>query len=116
MLLSFVFPPSLCLLLSSFFSDHSISALVDGATSSSFSVKCGVPQGSVLSPILFFLFINDLLNRSCNSVHSYADDSTLHPSTRFKSAPSFATRFASRLQLSDSILAYLDGISLWGGV
>src|ERR1700755_853266 len=45
--------PSLCLLLSSFLSDRSISALVDGATSSSFSVNCGVPQGSVLSLTLF---------------------------------------------------------------
>src|SRR5678815_3769596 len=48
-LLSFGFPFSLCLLLSSFLSDRSISAVVDGATSSSFSVNCGVPQGSVLS-------------------------------------------------------------------
>ena len=111
---SFGFPPSLCLLLSSFLSDRSISALVDGATSSSFSVNCGVPQGSVLSPTLFLLFINDLLNCTSNSVHSYADDSTLHSSTHFKSAPSFASRVASRLQLSDSILADLDGISRWG--
>src|ERR1044072_8841579 len=34
--------------------------------------------------------------------------------TCFKSAPSFASRVASRLQLSDSILADLDGISRWG--
>src|SRR5678816_2010717 len=33
---SFVFPPSLCLLISSFLSNRSISAVVDGATSSSF--------------------------------------------------------------------------------
>ncbi|KAL7642498.1 UNVERIFIED_CONTAM: hypothetical protein RMT77_007059 [Armadillidium vulgare] len=59
-------------------------------------------------------FINDLLNCTSNSVHSYADDSTLHSTTHFKSAPSFASRVASRLQLSDSILADLDGISRWG--
>src|ERR1044072_9069572 len=92
---------SLCLFLSSFLSDRSISALVDEATSSSISVNCGVPQGSVLSPTLFLLFIYDLLNCTSNSVHSYADDSTLHFSTHFKSAPSFASRVASRLQLSD---------------
>ena len=89
---SFGFPPSLCLLLSSFLSDRSISALVDGATSSSFSVNC-----VVLSPTLFLLFINDLLNCTSNSVHSYADDSTLHSSIHFISAPSFASRVASRL-------------------
>ena len=111
---SFGFPPSLCLLMSSFLSNRSISAVVDGATSSSFSVNSGVPQGSVLSPTLFLLFINDLLTCTSNSIHSYADDSTLHSSTHFNSAPSFTSRIASRLNLSDSILADLDRISDWG--
>src|ERR1700755_1525135 len=81
----------LCLLLSSFLSDCSISALVDGATSSSFSVNYGVPKGSVVSPTLFLLFINDLLNCTSNSVHSYADETTLHSSTHIKSDPSFTS-------------------------
>ncbi|KAL7644673.1 UNVERIFIED_CONTAM: hypothetical protein RMT77_004214 [Armadillidium vulgare] len=102
--------------MSSFLSNRSISAVVDGATSSSFSVNSGVPQGSVLSPTLFLLFINDLLSCSSNHIHSYADDSTLHSSTHFKSAPSFASRVASRLLLSDSILADLDRISQWGSL
>ena len=113
---SFGFPPPLCLLISSFLSNRSISAVVDGATSSSFPINSGVPQGSVLSPTLFLLFINDLLSISSNPIHSYADDSTLHSSTCFKSAPSTASRIASRLNLSDSILADLDGISRWGGL
>ena len=74
---SFGFPPSLCLLMSSFLSNRSLSAVVDGATSSYFPINSGVPQGSVLSPTLFLLFINDLLCCTTNSIHSYADDSTL---------------------------------------
>src|SRR5678816_1564279 len=63
---------------------------------------------------LFLLFINDLLTSTSNSIHSYADDSTLHSSTHFNSAPSFASRIASRLNLSDSIIADLDRIYGWG--
>src|SRR5678815_4322647 len=113
---SFGFPPSHCSLMSSFLASRSISAVVDGATSSSFSVNSDVPQGSVLSPTLFLLFINDLLNCTSNSIHSYADDSTLHSSTHFNYVPSFTSRIASRLNLSDSILADLDRISGWGSL
>ncbi len=44
------FYPSLCIFISSFLSDHSIAAVVDGHCS--LSVNSGVPQGSVLSPTL----------------------------------------------------------------
>src|SRR5678815_3742179 len=66
----------------------------------------------VLSYVL--LFINDLLTCTSNSIHPYADDSTFHSSTHFNSARSFTSRIASRLNLSDSILADLDRISGWG--
>ncbi len=50
---SFSFYPSLCSFISSFLSDRSISAVVDGHCSSPKSINSGVPQGSVLSPTLF---------------------------------------------------------------
>lgn len=51
-----------------------IKIVVDGECSDSLSVNAGVPQGCVLSPTLFFLHINDMLQIS--GIHCYADDST----------------------------------------
>ena len=51
--------------------------LMVNQSSSVFSINSGVPQGSILGPILFLLFVNDLPDALQSQVALYADDSTL---------------------------------------
>ena len=108
------FTPSFCKLISSFLSNRFISVVVDGATSASFPVSSGIPQGSVLSPTLFLLFINDLLHATASDVHFISDDLNLHKSSSFQCQPSFDACSQSRLAMSSTINSDLQNISEWG--
>ena len=52
--------------------------LVNGAESEPAPVTSGIPQGSVIGPMLFVIYINDLPNICTNEVELFADDTKLY--------------------------------------
>ena len=61
-----------------FLSDRIQQVLVEGERSDWCKVTSGVPQGSVLGPLLFLLYINDLPDSLESHVKIFADDSKLY--------------------------------------
>ena len=74
---------------SSFLSDRSIAIRIDGYLCNPHSINSGVPQDSVISPVLIILFINDLLSSTSSSIFSFPDDTYL--SSSFSSNPKHPT-------------------------
>ena len=92
-----------------FLSSRTQRVKVDGVFSSSIDVVSGVPQGSVLGPLLFLLYIADLPRLLQNELVGYADDSSLlcripHPRDRSSVAAS----------LNDDLAVISDWCSRWG--
>ena len=52
--------------------------VLDGKSSQQYPVSAGVPQGSILGPTLFLLYINNLLDDAICDIAIYADDTTLY--------------------------------------
>ena len=60
--------------ISSFLNNRNQKVVIDGYSSDTISVDSGVPRGSVLGPILFLVFINDLPDLVKSKCRLFADD------------------------------------------
>lgn len=71
--------PLACLkLISSFLTDRSVCVRLEGFTTTSYDVDCGTPQGSPLSPVLYMLYLAELLLMDPTLRFGYADDLCLY--------------------------------------
>ena len=64
--------------ISAFLCSRSQQVVVNGQTSQSAGVLSGVPQGSVLGPMLFLMYINDIAEGVTSQMRMFADDSIVY--------------------------------------
>ena len=90
-------------LIKNYLEDRSLSVVVGGQESRQYPVRASVPQGSVLGPIFWNIFIDDLLQQQPD-VSAYADDCTLSCSYNRDDC----------LQVAAQINTTLQAIKDWG--
>ena len=93
--------------LKSYLRDRQLKAVVSGQESPLYPVQAGVPQGSVLGPTLFLLYVNSCEDVVPNGVKLavYADDTTLYQVLRTE---------ATILQSRSLLQAAVDAVFAWG--
>ncbi|XP_053380636.1 uncharacterized protein LOC128548935 [Mercenaria mercenaria] len=63
---------------SNYLTNRRQSVILPGAKSNWCSLQAGVPQGSILGPLLFLVYINDIVEDIGARINMFADDTSLH--------------------------------------
>ena len=81
----------------SYLSDRQQFVTYKGASSSTLTITDGVPQGSILGPLLFLVFINDLPLSLDSHIDLFADDTTLMSSSDFQNLNELQSKLSSEV-------------------
>ena len=79
--------------------------VLEGNSPQEYPRNAGVPQGSILGPTLFLLYLNDLLDVICNTA-IFADDTTLYSDQ--------ASDLWRQLELTSELESYVRDTADWG--
>ena len=85
-------------LISSFLSNRRLRVVLNGKSSKEYPVNAGAPQGSILGPTIFLLYINDLPDDVICDIAIYADDTNLYSKCHQVSDLWQQLEFASQLE------------------
>ena len=69
---------SLLRLFTSYLSGRRQRVVINGMISDWASIFAGVPQGSILGPLIFLIFINDIVNNIQSNIRLFVDDTSLY--------------------------------------
>jgi hypothetical protein len=61
-----------------------IAVALENTISDSVDVASGLPQISVLGPVLFLIYINDITNNNTSNIRLFADDRTIYRQIKTK--------------------------------
>ena len=105
---------SLFSIIKSFLTGRKIKIVLDGRSSSLYSINAGVPQGSILGPILFLIFINDLPDNVLCKLSMYADDTTLYQSLDSQGTATKNEAQWAKFEMAADLEYDLRTITEWG--
>ena len=97
--------------LGDFLVGRTMSVSVSGVCSTAKHVTSKVPQGSVLGPLLFLVYVNFLPSSIVNKCMFFADDLKIYLNLRYQSCVNLALDFSSCQQDIDSVAATAES---WG--